>query len=241
MLLEKEMKLADVIHHDYSLVPVIARFGIKLGFGDGSIEKICISKQIDTDFFLTILNAFHDPQYLNSEYLRSFSVNLLIDYLRKTHSYYLNNKIPEIECLIDKMESESVNDKSSYKLLQKFFKDYKIELIKHIEREENRIYPYALELNQAVISNERPLSLIKRIEEYSITNYEEEHDNVEEKLTDLKNIIIKYLTPSDNQQKRFRLLKELIVLENDLNDHANIEDMILVPKVEIMEKIIFEK
>jgi regulator of cell morphogenesis and NO signaling len=41
MRIEKDMKLADVIHHDFNLIPVINRFGIQLGFGDGTIEQIC--------------------------------------------------------------------------------------------------------------------------------------------------------------------------------------------------------
>ncbi len=236
MLLEKDMKLADIIIHDISLVPVISRFGILLGFGDESIEGVCKKKSIDIDFLLTILNAFHDPQYLDKKYLQSFSVDLLIQYLRKTHQYYLSNKIPEIECLIDKMELESTIDKSSYQLLQKFFKDYKTELVKHIDREEKVVYPYVLELNNAIANDEITSSLIEKIKKYSIKSYEEEHDNVEEKLTDLKNIIIKYLSPSQNQQSRFRLLKELTALEKDLAEHAIIEDLILVPKVELLEK-----
>ena len=32
MLIHQKMKLANVIHHDHTLVPVINRFGIQLGF-----------------------------------------------------------------------------------------------------------------------------------------------------------------------------------------------------------------
>ena len=70
---------------------------------------------------------------------------------------------------------------------------------------------------------------------YSITDYEEEHDDVEEKLYDLKNIVIKYLPSSSDDKPYFNILKELFTLENDLNDHSRIEDHILVPKVEAME------
>lgn len=238
MLLEKEMKLADVIHHDYNLIPVISRFGIMLGFGDASIEKICKKNQVNIDFFLIILNAFHDPQYLDNNYLQSFSVTLLINYLKKTHDYYLLNKIPEIEGLISEMASESEVDKVSHNLLQKFFEEYKNELIKHIEKEENRVYPYVLDLELAISHKTVSPDLLSRIKEYSITSFEDEHDNVEEKLMDLKNIIIKYLPASKNQQSRYKLLKELTVLEKDLIDHARIEDLVLVPKVEILEKLV---
>lgn len=241
MLLEKDMKLADIILHDNSLVPVISRFGIFLGFGDDSIQRICDKRGIDSDFLLTILNTFHDPQYLDKEYLQSFSVELLIEYLMKTHQYYLNIKIPEISGLIDNMELESKIEKDSYKLLKRFFEDYKTELFKHIEREESVVYPYVLELNKSIVSDSVSDQIISKIKEYSITSYEDEHDNVEEKLTDLKNIIIKYLAPCENQQSRYSLLKELTVLEKDLGDHSQIEDVILVPKVELLEKNILKR
>lgn len=238
MLLEKEMKLADIILHDNSLVPVISRFGIFLGFGDDSIQKVCEKKKIDVDFLLTILNTFHDPQYLDKDFLRSFSVDLLLDYLKKAHVYYLNIKIPEISELIDSMEKESKIESESFALLRRFFEDYRQELTKHIEREENLVYPYVMDLNKANNKGNIEEGLVNQIQNYSIASYEDEHDNVEEKLTDLKNIIIKYLAPCENQQSRYHLLKELTVLEKDLADHSQIEDFILVPKVELLEKTI---
>ncbi|MFK5857550.1 MAG: hemerythrin domain-containing protein [Bacteroidota bacterium] len=240
MLLEKDMKLADVINHDYNLIPVISRFDIMLGFGDGSIEVICNEKEINIDFFLTILNSFHDPQYLDKTYLQSFSVTILIDYLQKAHSYYLQNKIPEIEYLIDEMATEGEVGDESHSLLQKFFEEYKTELVKHIEREEKRVYPYVIELENAVNGNSFSSALLKQIEEYSITSYEAEHEDVEEKLMDLKNILIKYLPSTSQQRIRYKLLKELALLEKDLHDHARMEDLILVPKVEVLEKIVIQ-
>jgi regulator of cell morphogenesis and NO signaling len=235
------MKLADVIHHDYNLIPVIARFNIMLGFGDSSIANICQKKKINTDFFLTILNSFHDSQYLDKHSEQNFSATQLIDYLQQTHNYYLKNKIPEIECLISEMLTKAEVDKASYDILQKFFEEYKTELVKHIDREEKLVYPYVIDLENAVQSNSVTPSLFSSIEEYSITSYQAEHESVEEKLRDLKNIIIKYLPPSEQQQSRYKLLKELTVLEKDLNDHANIEDLILVPKVELLEKHVLGK
>ena len=67
MLIQKEMKLADVIHHDHNLVPVINRFGIRLGFGEKTIEELADEYEINADFFLVILNAYHDPQYFPEE------------------------------------------------------------------------------------------------------------------------------------------------------------------------------
>lgn len=86
------------------------------------------------------------------------------------------------------------------------------------------------------MQNENIEACYRKMKEYSITNYAEEHNNIEEKLTDLKNIIIKYLPPADNQDVVFRILQKLFKLENDLNYHAAIEERILVPKIMAMEK-----
>ena len=235
MRIEKDMKLADVIHHDFNLIPVINRFGIHLGFGDGTIEEICNKRSVNTEFFLTILNTYHDPQYFPKKHLQSFPASTLIEYLRKTHQYYLDQKIPEIKELIFKLTEESDENKDTYQLALNFFEEYQDELRDHLEREENIVYPYVTELSDGIDSGNISNKLLRQMESYSITDYEDEHDNVEEKLFDLKNLIIKYLPALENNSTSYKILLELFDLEKDLREHARIEDMILVPKVEAME------
>ncbi|HEY9114522.1 MAG TPA: hemerythrin domain-containing protein [Bacteroidales bacterium] len=229
------MKLAEVIHHDHGLVAVINRFGIYLGFGDRKIETICEENNINIDFFLTILNTFHDPHYFPKKHLQSFPASLIIDYLAKTHRYYLDEKIPEIEKLIAELTQKNQQNKEAFVLLQNFFSEYKQELSNHIYREEKRVYPYVIELEKAIESGIVTVKLQAEMDEYSITDYEAEHEDVEEKLFDLKNIIIKYIPSSAGEKLVNTILHEVFALENDLKDHARIEDMILVPKVEAME------
>jgi regulator of cell morphogenesis and NO signaling len=238
MLIEKDMKLADVLHHDHNLIPVISRFGIKLGFGENTIEEICAAQQLDTDFLLTILNTFHDPRYFANRHLKSFPVRLLISYLKETHKNYLNERLPYIALLINQLILEASDHKAAYQLLLDFFVEYKKELTRHIEREEKVVYPYVLQLETAINAGIAPVELLHQATTYSITDYEAEHENVEEKLFDLKNIILKYLPPTTDQNLCFTILHELFILEKDLNEHARIEDTILVPKVEEMERII---
>jgi regulator of cell morphogenesis and NO signaling len=235
MLIQKEIKLADVIHHDYNLIPVLNRFDIRLGFGDKTIEEICIEKNINIEFFLTILNAFHDRQFFPKKHLQSFPAKLLIQYLNKSHLYYLEEKVPEIEFSIEQLKNNTDLSPETFTLLKNFFEEYRNELTNHINNEEERVYPYVQKLEDAINSGKISDTLIQEMEEYSITDYEEDHDDIESKLYDLKNIIIKYLPSSENDNQYFNLLKELFMLESDLNEHSRIEDLILVPKVEAME------
>ncbi len=241
MLIQKEMKMADVIHHDHFLIPVINRFDIHLGFGDKTIDDLCRENNVNTVFFLTILNAYHDHEYFPKKHLQSFPASLLVTYLIRSHKYYLEVKVPEIEKLINNLSDETGMEEETLTLLKNFFSEYKQELIHHIQREEDRVYPYIVELEKAVNSGIIPDSVTRQMNDYPITDYEAEHENVEEKLFDLKNIIIKYLPDTKDDKPFFKILKELFALENDLNDHARIEDLILVPKVEAMEKTLKSK
>lgn len=236
MLIDENMRLADIIHHDYTLLPVINRFDMHLGTGDKTIAGICKEKGVNTGFFLTIINTFHDLQYFPTQQLQSFPVRLLVNYLKQTHLYYLNNVLPEIGSQIEKMEKNCAIDKTTLLLLRNFFNEYSQELTGHIEREEQIVYPYVIGLEKAVDTGVVDPELAEKMKSYTITNYKEEHENVEEKLYDLKNLIIKHLPEIKNDSYCHFVLRELFGLERDLNNHSRIENLILVPKVESMEQ-----
>lgn len=228
--------MAEVVHIDYTLLPVINRFGISLGFGDETIEQICRMYHINMDFFLEILNTFHDPDYFPEENLKKYPIGLLIDYLKKTHSYYLEVKVPELEKLITGMIDDPKQERQKHKLMNEFFAHYKKELTDHILREEDKVYPYILDLEKTVKEKNCSDEMKKRLNRYSIDHFPDEHDDVEEKLLDLKNIIIKYLPPPIDANRCNAILYMLFELEKDLNDHARIEDTIMVPMVADLEK-----
>jgi regulator of cell morphogenesis and NO signaling len=235
------MKLANVIHHDHTLVPVINRFGIQLGFGNLSIEEICKKHHLDIEFFVTILNAFHDPQYFPTEQLQRFSVRILVEYLQKAHAYFMEDKLPEIAAMIEQMDGNCLDDQETCRLIRNFFDEYSNELHKHIDREEQGVYPYVLQLEQAYLKGELTKAIENQLRQYSIAAYQAEHEDVEEKLFDLKNIFIQYLPAPKNDKLCYQILRELFTLEKELNEHARIEDMILVPKVNAMEKALHAK
>ncbi len=240
MIITKNIKMADVIHMNYHTLSVLNRFGIVLGFGDKTIEEVCKQKNVDLDFFLEILNAFVNKDYFPKKHLQTFSVALITEYLQKTHQYYHQVKVPEIESLIKEMVESCYSQKENIVLLKKFFNDYKQELLNHTEREEAIVYPYTLAIEKAFNKKEFDATIVDLMETYSINIFKTEHDDIEEKLYDLKNIIIKYLPQPKDVRLCNKLIHELSILEQDINDHSRIEDKVLVPKIREMEKIIQE-
>jgi len=233
--------MADVIHHNYMVLPIFNRFGIQLGFGNKSIDAVCIHHSINTDFFLEIINCFNNAEYFPEEQLQSFSVKLIVDYLSKTHRYYITTKLPRIKKLIEEMFDSSTADEKQYAgLVKNFVNEYEQELKEHTGREDEQIYPYALQLEDAFLKQQASPQLIHKIKSSSIKKFEREHGNIEEKLLDLKNIIIKFMPPTHNSNLCNTILMEIFNLEDDLNNHSVIEEKVLVPKVTAIEDLLLK-
>ncbi|PXX96020.1 hypothetical protein DF185_20900 [Marinifilum breve] len=238
MHIKENMKMADVIQMNYMLIPVIHRFGIELGFGDKTVAQVCKDSVVDLNFFLQLVNAYHDQDYFPKEELQTIPVREIVAYLKMTHASYLNNTVTEIEQKIISLEQEGSEDKKYIALIRNFFEGYKTELTDHIMREEDVVFPYVLAVDE-ILKTEQFTGKNKEVfESFSIEKYEEEHDDIEEKLMDLRTIMIKYVAPPANTNLYHSIIQDLFRLEEDLNYHSRIEDKVLIPKIILMEKSI---
>ena len=239
MIITENIKMADVILQNHHLLAVINRFGIQLGFGDKSVKEVCGEYQINPDFFLEIINAFNDPDFYPQHNLEKFPLKLIIDFLLNSHAFYLNQKMPEILLMIKQLLKDSPADQQNImQMIQVFFDEYHQQLKEHIAREEAVVYPYILKLEEYLQSTNKSEQCYDELMKYQIDNYAEEHDNIEDKLKELKTIIIKYLPPQKDYFLCYKILGQLDHLEDDMNNHSEMENKVLVPRVQIMEQIL---
>ena len=237
-LFNENSNLASVILKDHSLLPVINRLGIKLGFGDETIKNICVEKGIDLNFFVETINVFHYEAYFPEKRLLDFPISMVIDYLIKTHQYYKNYLIPENDRLMELFLSASPGESTDNELVRKFYTKFKEEFVIHINFEEREMFPYILELNAVIEDFSLRNQFIRKYPSFSITSFEKEHSNMDDKMDDLKNIIIKYLPPNYDQNRGNAFLYNLFMFEKDLKNHSRIEDHIMIPKVKQLEKLL---
>lgn len=234
-IISPHTKMADVIHKDYLLLPVINRFGIQLGFGDKTVEQVCSDYKINPSFFLDIINTYHDEYYFPMEKMQLYPVDMIIDYLLKTHEYYKKQALPEIELKIERVKQSCSVNCENFDLIEEFYRKYKEELLFHLDNEEEKFFPYIKALAQQE-HNIDDLNNFRKKYAFSYDVHSDEHENVQVKLLDLKNIIIKYLPPHYDQGLGNDLLSSLFVFEKDINDHERLEDVILLPALQRIEQ-----
>ena len=227
-LVHTTIQLSEVVEVHPSLIPVINRFGIRLGLGDRTVKDICLEHNLDEDFFLTVINTFLNEGYFPEKKLQTFHTSLIVDYLTKTNAYYSRFQLPNIERHLSSFISMSSDNNPSLALIGKFFNSFKDELLNRIEQDEKNWFPHCLDLNN---------KLKARAELIHLTEPESMDDSIEALLYDLKNILIKHISGSYNENLCYAVIFSLTSLEKDIKQHNRIRYRILEPMVKAMEKL----
>ena len=222
----KRMKVADLLANDGNLLSILQRLDIKLGFGEATIAELCERYGISAELFLIICNRYSFGDYRPEiESLGENDIKSITTYLRASHRYYTGICFPNIHNSVHKLVSGL--DEVSRRLIDKFYDDYDNEVNNHFRYEEEVVFPYIESLiTEHGCNGER----------YNIGQFEHNHSNINEKLNDLKNIITKYLNEEYSSPLCFELLNDIYSVEKDLRKHSLIENRLLIPLVEKMER-----
>lgn len=225
-LINAESKLCDVILNEPSLIPVINRFGIILGVGDKNIRTVCDEKNLDCEFFVTILNTFINEDYFPENRLKSFCATQIVDYLTQTNTYYQQFQIPNIERHFNSLINQSDSDNNNLELMKQFFEELKKELLTRIEKDRTEWFP-AIKAAADALHGESYGDPV---------HYHDEPDSLEEKLDDLKSLFVIHLRGEYDLNLCHGVIFALYSLEKDIKQHNRIRNRILRPIADAMLK-----
>lgn len=229
VVIKPETRASEVIDRNPMLLLMFEHFNIPLGLQDKTISQVCSDEVIEESLFLVIANLFNGIYPTDAQLDTITDVKLIIKYLDRSHKHYINEKFPLLTSYIN--EICKINIHPEIELLKRFLDDYLDEVGDHLKYENTVVFPYVLSL----INNQDELSRLDD-HQYSMSEYSGHHDDIEEKLLDLKNLLIRYLPPHNDMVFRRKLLFTLGELEFDLHIHSLIEETLLIPIVERLEK-----
>ena len=239
-LYNENINLSALITAQPQLLLTLSHFGIPMGFGDKTIAQVCAEHGVDPQFFLLICEVYSHDSYIPSlATIKSTPMQGLVPYLLRSHDYYLNRRLPHIAHHLEKIAS--MLPSRAGKAIKQFFNAYVEEVREHFVHEETTVYPH---ISHLLSGNQR--------DKFKIKDFLASHGNLDDKLSDLVQIIFKYLPGSKNSPSKIEgaggsmtgdsnddaidMIFDILQLSLDLRKHALIEDKILGPYVKLLEK-----
>ncbi len=221
-LYETDDKLISLIKDNYNVLQSLGSFGINLGFGDKTVKEVCEAQNVDTYTFLAIINLAVNG-YKSFDDFSKISIPTLMHYLHASHEYYLGFQLP----FIRKELVEALDEKDNLaRLILKLYDEYADEINKHMKYEEKFLFPYI----ESLVNGDSSKN-------YDIETFSKHHGQTDQKLRELKNIIIKYL-PSDglHNNQLSATLCDIYSNEEWLAKHADVEEQIMIPAIRELER-----
>lgn len=218
------MKLADIIAANHNVILLLPRFGIPLGFGEKSVREVCASSGVPEDFMLLICNLYTFEDYLPLiDELSEIDMSPLVPYLKASHRYYTEERLPHIGAHIDNIAGRI--DNRYGKVFQQFYADFRNQIEEHFSSEERYEFARVLALQQGASRR----GLMKGTSKRS-------HPDLVDKLNDLTQIVYKYLPGNVLPEETMELVFDILQLSSDIQKHALIEDKILQPYMQWLER-----
>lgn len=211
--------LRDIIEDNNQILIVLNRFEISLGFGDGTVEKVCAQNGVDADTFLAVINFIAGKRW--EQY--NISLMSLIGYLRRSHTRFIEYSLPNIKKTLIEGIHEAETSEIAMVILQ-FYDKYIEEVKGHMGYEDTVIFAYVENLLNGTISDR-----------FKITDFSSSHDHMAAKLDDLKELFIYKYKQKNNEMINTALL-HLMLCGKDLIQHCEIENHLLFPQVEKLER-----
>ena len=219
---EADDKMISLIADNYNILQRLGRFGPKLRLGDQHVRE-GREGQGGVTSTASAAGNFSINGHRDIDDGGRFSIPTLLHYLKASHEYYLNFQLPTIR---KELESALDENDNLARLIMKLYDEYAHEIKKHMQYEEKTVFPYVDGLLEGKASND-----------YDMETFSKKHGQTDQKLRELKNIIIKYL-PSDihhNNQLTATLYK-LYNNEEWLANHSLVEESIFIPAIRKLEQ-----
>lgn len=224
----KEKTIADIVTADIRTASIFKRHGIDFCCGGGKIlSDVCKEKKIRVS---KITNEIQKLNSINKEKnYNKMSVNALIKHIIETHHKYVKEKIPTIKDFAKKVSKVHGNNYPETNLIYHLFLRLSDELLDHMNKEEEILFPKIKILVDKTYS--KSVFFSYGTISNPIKMMEMEHESAKKVLKEIEELSNKYNSPPSACNTYKALYNSLKEFQDDLHIHIHLENNILFPKV----------
>jgi regulator of cell morphogenesis and NO signaling len=214
--------MSELVEGNSRVLLVMSRFGIGLGFGEASIDEVCVAHGVDTETFLAVVNMMLAGDERVKYDTSNVSPQALLDYLINSHNYYTEFRLPGIrKALVEVLDNP---DAELSRAVIHYFDEYVSEVRKHMNGEEKTLFPHLRSLIQG-----------KHDCRSHTDDSHKKHDRMQVRLAEFKKMLIKYY-PTRSTNSLNSVLLDIYNCEHDLVAHNKVEDRLLIPIITDLER-----
>ena len=228
--------IGDIVAQDFRTAAIFKKNGIDFCCKGGrTIDEACEPKNLDKN------KIYQDIENLpkndgNSIDYYSWPLDLLADYVEKTHHRYVEEKTPILQQFLDKLCKVHGDRHPELFQVKELFDASAQDLAAHMKKEELILFPFVKNMVKAKISNQAipqpPFGTV----ENPVNMMKHEHTVEGERLRNIAELTDEYTPPAD-ACNTFRVTYAMLQdFENDLHKHIHLENNILFPNAIKLEK-----
>lgn len=196
--------------------------------GHRSVAEACRDAGVSP---MELLAAIGDPRIDPTQVpdWQNRSLVELQNHILATHHVYTRQAIETISLLSEKVANRHGANHSEVLVVRRLFAELGDELIPHLRKEEEILFPFVEELEAASAADPRPGSCFGTIAN-PIRVMLMEHESAGEKLVQLRAATSGYVLPADACLSFRALYEQLEALERDLHQHIHLENNVHFPR-----------
>jgi len=237
MEIVKTMTIGDYVAQDFRTAAIFSKHGIDFCCkGQRTLEEVCNKKDINETELVAELNAILATKNDSGIDFNSWPLDVLTDYIEKTHHRFVEEKSPILLEFLDKLCNVHGNNHPELFEINELFKGSAAELAPHMKKEEQILFPFIKEMMNATKSHgaigQPQFGTIKN----PILAMMHDHDHEGERFRKISALTNNYTPPEDacnTYRVTYAMLEEF---EQDLHKHIHLESNILFPKAKALEK-----
>ncbi|MBP9838375.1 MAG: iron-sulfur cluster repair di-iron protein [Proteobacteria bacterium] len=231
--------IGEIVARDIKTAVVFESVGIDYCCrGNRTLFDVCKEQSLEIKSILEKLLAINSTVDSTSNVIdyNSWPLTRLVDHIVHTHHKFVRSEIPLLQQRIDRICTVHGEHHPELFEVNKLFNQTANELLQHMVKEERMLFPQIKALEVAANNNEKANKPLFGSVTNPIEMMMQEHTNEGDRFVKIAKLTNNYIPPVDacNTYKvTFQTLKEF---EQDLHRHIHLENNILFPKAERIEK-----
>jgi regulator of cell morphogenesis and NO signaling len=237
--IKPESHIGEIVSSDYRTADVFKKFGIEYCCGaKRTLQQSCDLLGIDLKQIEAELNhAIRTIQISPTLNFIEWPADFLVDYIQKLHHGYLKQTLPELSQRLEHFAKGHTKKYPTILDVQSTFEEIVRLMDTHIHYQENTIFPYVRQINNAFKNAaDYGALLVRTLRKPVSQTFSCEHEHLRTLLHSLRLYTNNYALLENSCLSYKVIIQKLKELDNDLVQHIYLENAVLLPKVAEIEK-----